>query len=248
MNRVPLTFLIGGCSSCASTGGSGQAQLTPTPDPQVAEQNAAPTPVDPVVTAPSDQAAPTAATSEDELRRDCNVDSPEACAKLCDRSDPRACYVAGLGYQKGPPDTRDDGRSLALYQRGCDLGSMEACGNLGLMFEKGRGTSADPQRARALYEKVCDAGVPVHCRNVGRLCEGNAGFPSDSACASEAYTRALRIALDQCSAGTAEGCAVAGHLYRDGKGTPPDEDRARTLLSKACAGGYRWACATDPHP
>jgi uncharacterized protein len=182
------------------------------------------------------------------LKYDCNIENPDPCLRLCEMSVANGCYVAGLGFQKRPPETRDDARALNAYERGCDLGSMEACGNLGLMFEKGRGTPPDPKRAQALYEKVCAAGVPVHCRNVGRLCEGDSGFPADSKCASDAYARALRIALDQCSGGNAEGCAVAGFMYQDGKGTSVDEKQSRELLTKACSSGYRWACTPDPHP
>jgi TPR repeat protein len=224
-------------SACASGAGSVPPPSTSLSDPKPAEQPSVPADVEPAASA-----------SVEELRRDCTIENPGPCVQLCDSSDARGCYVAGLGFQKRPPETRDDVRSLALYQRGCELGSVECCGNLGLMFEKGRGAPPDPRQARVLYEKACSGGSPVHCRNVGRLCEGDAGFPPDAACAADAYARALRIALSQCSSGEAEGCAVAGFMYRDGKGVRADQSEAQTLLSKACDGGYRWACAADPHP
>jgi TPR repeat protein len=189
-----------------------------------------------------------ASPSVEELKASCTLENPDPCVQLCDRSVASGCYIAALSFQKRPPETRDDARSLAIYQRGCSLGSMEACGNLGLMFEKGRGTTPDLAHARELYEKVCAAGVPVHCRNVGRLCEGAPGIAADADCSARAYARALQLATDQCESGKFEGCAVAGFMYRDGKGTSANETEARTLLSKACNGGYKWACAPDPFP
>ena len=237
MTHGRFLLLLTLCAGCASNSGTPVGHSVSTVEPDHGEER------------PTQGGEPQSETASVEaLKRDCNIENPEPCFKLCEMSIATGCYTAGLGFQKRPPQTRDDARSLAAYQRGCDLGSMESCGNLGLMFEKGRGTSADPKRARDLYEKVCAAGVPVHCRNVGRLCEGDAGFPPDAQCAADAYARALRIALDQCSAGTAEGCAVAGFMYRDGKGTPVDENSARELLSKACSSGYKWACAPDPYP
>ncbi|HEX7026651.1 MAG TPA: tetratricopeptide repeat protein [Gammaproteobacteria bacterium] len=119
---------------------------------------------------------------------------------------------------------------------------MESCGNLGLMNEKGWGKEKDPGRAIELYEQACRAGVPVHCRNVGRLSEGDSGFPVDPERAGRAYQRALELALEQCEERVAESCAVAGYLYKDGKGTGENMERARMLLRKSCKMGYSWAC------
>ena len=235
MNHLHL-YLVGIVSAaCASQ------------TPIAKSQPPSPTEPPPQASAPAPVAAPTSPSIE-ELRGLCKLDNPDPCVQLCDRSVASGCYIAGLSFQKRPPEKRDDARSLEIYQRGCTLGSMKSCGNLGLMYEKGRGTPPDLSRARELYEKVCDAGIPVHCRNVGRLCEGSPGVAADPDCSTKAYARALQLATDECTSGKFEGCAVAGFMYRDGKGTPVNETEARALLSKACNGGYKWACAADPFP
>jgi hypothetical protein len=126
MKCVRKSFLLFFCVGCAS----GNAALPSTSSTSVESER----PEEPRPSAPVDSGSPQPA---DGLKGTCKIEEPERCSQLCEMSDASACYVGGLGFQKRPPETRDDRRSLALYQRGCDLGSMEACGNLGLMFEKG---------------------------------------------------------------------------------------------------------------
>lgn len=159
----------------------------------------------------------------------------------CNEGNGEACYITGFSYHKYP-EIRDDSKSVSAFTRGCEVGNLESCGNLGLMNEKGWGTEKNLQRAIDLYEHTCSAGVAVHCRNVGRLSEGDSGFPVDLERAETAYQRALELALTQCESKVPESCAVAGHMYKDGKGTEKNPIRARELLKKSCKMGYSWAC------
>jgi TPR repeat protein len=121
------------------------------------------------------------------------------------------------------------------------LGDMRCCGNLGLMLEKGWGTSADIHRAGTMYERACLADVAIACRNNGRISEPDGPLPNATKSANS-YARALNLALQSCDRGSAEGCAAAGYMYEDGKGTPSDPERGRELVSRACSLGYSWAC------
>lgn len=52
-----------------------------------------------------------------------------------------------------------------------------------------------------------------------------------------------------CTLKDRRGCTALGLAYREGKGRPRDEARARALLSKACKAGEAFACtALDDKP
>jgi hypothetical protein len=48
---------------------------------------------------------------------------------------------------------------------------------------------------------------------------------------------------ERCDDGDAPSCAIAGLMYRDGRGASTDAAKAWTLLRKACAGGDALGCA-----
>ena len=171
----------------------------------------------------------------------CSMASPEACVAQCEAGQPTACFTAGVGFHQRPAASRDDSAAVQSYRRGCELGEMQSCGNLGLMFEKGWGVQRDIAKASALYAQACKASVAIACRNVGRLSEPSGPLP-DPARSAEFYHRALDLALQNCDDGAAEGCAAAGYMYEDGKGTAPDPTRGRELVKRACSLGYSWAC------
>jgi TPR repeat protein len=170
----------------------------------------------------------------------CTLDKFKRCTSFCDEGDASACFILGLGFHIESP--RDDNKSVEAYIRGCKLGSLESCGNLGLMHENGWGTEKNLSLAMELYWQVCAAGIPVHCRNVGRLYEGDAGFTADIRRSNEVYESALKLALTQCESNNASSCAVAGHMYKDGKGVDKNQSLASQLFRRACSLGYSWAC------
>jgi TPR repeat protein len=88
---------------------------------------------------------------------------------------------------------------------------------------------------KLVSERACESPEDVDSVLGGEPC-ADLGFeekdPVRSADASE----------KACNHGNARGCTALGLDYREGRGRPKDEARARVLLSKGCHLGEDFAC------
>ena len=107
---------------------------------------------------------------------------------------------------------------------------------LGYSYDTGRGHAADKVKARQFYEKSAALGNPGACQRLGMmLLAGEGGSPPDPAAAA----RWLQKAADKQDGPS---CFYLALLYHKGEGVPQDDQRACTLLEKACALHFSPAC------
>ena len=115
-------------------------------------------------------------------------------------------------------------RAVELYTQACDRGYLPGCLNLAINVDEGRGTAKDPAQAARLFTLACKGGEGTACYHLGR------------------FDEALRLLEPRCITRRDEACGTLGLMYRDGRGVPQDEARARELLREGCDGGDHRSC------
>jgi TPR repeat protein len=191
--------------------------------------------------------------------------------KACAGGDADGCGYWGEALARGRGMPRDPVRAVKALGLACEGDDAWSCSELAYLLEEGDGIPADPSRAAVLYTKACDAKRASACGALGRLHRLGRGVPKDVARASQllqeacaagdawscteagitalvptaprTHAEAARFFEQGCEKGNARGCANLAELLMIGTGLTRDRDRARTLMAKACEGGYGPACA-----
>lgn len=124
---------------------------------------------------------------------------------------------------------------VTLYEKGCTLGSSDSCRWLGQHFEEGLGTARDETQAAKYYELACISYHPEACDKLGLLYAEGRGVKQNAEKANALFEKA-------CKAENPFSCYnLAAALEAQ---TPPNLERARSLLSKSCVYGSGRACFT----
>lgn len=180
----------------------------------------------------------------------CTIGSGEACNSVGD-----------LRYDK-EYGMVDFVAAAASYERGCALGDNSACFMYANMLLRGKGVRTDSKHALAVLQRACEGGDGSMCYEIWNvLGNGRYGVAKDPVGAYAGAAAACRRDPDFCidaSRAAAQlgkddesfahakfgcdhdddaACVRLGDLYRDGRGTAKDVDKAKQLWTKTCAGG-----------
>jgi len=120
---------------------------------------------------------------------------------------------------------------ISMQTHYCGEDKAAACNYLGEAFLRGRFVDIDPLRAMNYFERACALGTAAAC--VSRQ--------------SVQYQRLEYVAelTSACDQDDAQSCALLGYAYYRGSGVPRDEQRAVSLVGKACTLGFAAACNLD---
>jgi uncharacterized protein len=162
----------------------------------------------------------------------------------CEGASAEACLALGDSHAVGRGVAIDQALARRFRARACELDLGEACHALATMVERGVGGGVDRHRAVELEAKACDLGAPAACEAHGRALEhGTAEKKTpDPAAAYDRYRRAVKGHGEACDKGDLQACARLAVLLEEGSGTSADRDEARSLFTRACAGGEAEAC------
>jgi TPR repeat protein len=170
------------------------------------------------------------------------LDRAKAChyfAEACDFGNADACANLAIQYVIfGQPETEAVVSSVLAKLENESVGMTDAqlLFVLGYSYDTGRGHAVDKIKARQFYEKSAALGHLGACQKLGlMLLAGEGGSPADPAAAA----RWLQKAADK---EDGPSCYYLAMLYHNGEGVPQDDQRARTLLEKACALHFSPAC------
>lgn len=110
------------------------------------------------------------------------------------------------------------------------------CYKLADIYRRGLGVTQDYRRASELYSDACLQGRHLEsCLQQAHIDHvGNAG--------AKDWPSARKLYQIACEMGDASGCAGLGNMLYRGQGGTPDRNRGASLLQKACADEYAWAC------
>ncbi|MBK8251657.1 MAG: sel1 repeat family protein [Polyangiaceae bacterium] len=185
--------------------------------------------------------------------------------KACNMGSARGCDVLGDLMSEKEYKIQDWSAAVKAWDRGCDLGEGIACWSLSELYFKGEGVAKDADKGLALLNKACMGGSASECNDLAFVYEnGRNGVPQDFNKALRANRKACELDVAYCdvAATTAlkagkdtlafkyaslgcstdqvnrdEACLILGDLYRDGKGTPADPDKAKAAWVKSCKNG-----------
>jgi uncharacterized protein len=185
------------------------------------------------------------------LRRACELDAPDACAAAARLEGVRAGDEPPRGTAEARASRLREAealqrRAFELRRHGCDLDDGDDCFELAKMQAAGEGTAKDEALAKQ------SAGRAL--RLLAAKCEREQQLDTSCMAAGDGYASrrwglldGSRVAaLYQLACAEDEGieCKFLADLYREGSLVPRDDDRARSLLAKACGLGDLDACTT----
>jgi hypothetical protein len=183
----------------------------------------------------------------------------------------RACFAAGIAYERFPGIENRTDKKLVAFERACTLGVMEGCNNV-VVHLSGL-TSADPsayERANHTYSAMCDQEIGLGCWNLSVSYGQGLGVEKDEVVANELRLKACD--LDACSPFDKKGTFVPGVIrplaerlvkrleqqcveqgdviscervegaYSDGDGVEIDPEKGFAIVSSACDRGHVAVC------
>jgi uncharacterized protein len=159
---------------------------------------------------------------------ECDPDSPQECAALCDQGDGDACDDLGVAYGLGQGGLeRDVAKAEALFIKACGLKDPQGCFNAGVLFHDGDATTIDRAKAIELSKQGCSLKDARCCNFAGAFIANGTGVDADPA--------ALPFFEKACEARSEYGCQNLGRAYRDGMlGVTVDVAKALGFFEKAC--------------
>lgn len=190
----------------------------------------------------------------------------------CAKDDGIACAQQAWYVEKGHTSAADPVAARKLYDKALRLidgrcpGSGLMCWVRGYLYEKGIGVAVDPAKVLASFQLACAESYGDGCGALGRWLEGHGGSPADvitafakacelevaDACsraatrianAEPSSARPLELAERGCRLDSTE-CGVLAELYRLGRGTQRDQERATAGYKAACDAGDQSWCYT----
>lgn len=179
----------------------------------------------------------------------------EVFMKACDQESAVGCAIAGIIKQSGNASPTEAERGAYLVDKAirlasplCDGGDMRVCDLIAIYYQK-----SDAGRASDYYWRGHggECGSPTMCFDAGkkyRAIAAKIGKSRNIFLAHLFFTKA-------CDGGEMRACTNLGLIYAGGSyaggglgvpanslAIPPNNVRARELLSKACDGGDRLGC------
>jgi hypothetical protein len=168
----------------------------------------------------------------------CAAGDFKACREACRSSKAgAACVDFGLALLYGTGVRRRSADAGATFAEACREGNARGCALSAVVHA---GNNEDPRAERtaaADFEAACASGEPSGCVNHALMELDGLGTYKDE----ESAARELGALCEKGVVALA--CAHAAALARRGVGAPADPARARVLAERACAGGFRRACA-----
>jgi uncharacterized protein len=161
-----------------------------------------------------------------------------------------ACEKLGTWSEKGEGVPRDPTAAVAwlrksadIRMRQCDTGDAGACLAISEQFSEGRGVPQDNVKAAqfaslglTLHSDSCEAGDTYACGEAGDILSSSLSrVPNDLARAAAFYEIG-------CRRGVSFSCASLARLYQKGRGVPRDDERAASLLRRACDADDAVSC------
>jgi len=166
----------------------------------------------------------------------------------CEESNLLGCVNVGRAYRDGIGVEKNPARAAEAYTKVCDADAAtaarepaqvtKACALLGGMHLEGIAPSADQAIGRALSVRACEGGDDFGCFNAATAFATGLGGAPDQASAYRYYSMG-------CDVDDAESCYEQAQRLDAGTGVTRDRAKARTLMQKACAGGFTKACPAN---
>ena len=145
--------------------------------------------------------------------------------KDCKKGDGKACMRLANKNIKSDPK-----KAAGYLKKGCEAGHSKSCFFLGRAHDEGKGVEKSRTESTRYFKKACAGTYKKACTNIGiRIIKTNP-------------TRALTLFKQGCKADSRYGCAMAGVIYRDGRGTAKNPAEAKKFFKKACALGLKSSC------
>lgn len=163
----------------------------------------------------------------------------------CEASNLLGCVNVGRAYRDGIGVVKSPALAAEAYAKVCEADAdtaarepaqvTKACALLGGMHLDGSAPLADGTKGRALSARACEGGDDFGCFNAATAYATGLGGAVDQAAAYKYFALG-------CDVDDAESCYEQAQRLDTGKGVPRDRAKARTLMQKACAGGFAKAC------
>jgi TPR repeat protein len=156
-------------------------------------------------------------------REACALDVGSACAALARRAE-RGSREPDLQPRDVTPLYE---RAAARFDAECTEGAAQSCYALAMLARDERPLRRDMARYGRLLERACTLRLVRGCHALAQGYDwGSEPFPRDR-------TRAAELYLQACDLADADSCERAGRMLIAGDGLPADENRGKTLLSRA---------------
>jgi TPR repeat protein len=127
----------------------------------------------------------------------------------------------------------DGQAAFAWFQQKAEAGNPAAIFNLGICLAEGIGTPRDDTQALTLFRQAAKC-MPVAEYWCGRMLAEGRGSALDLPAARACFLQAAEQH-------NADAEAAAGEMLLNGRGGPPDRNKAMVLLMRAAAAGHRGA-------
>ncbi|HKE20573.1 MAG TPA: caspase family protein [Kofleriaceae bacterium] len=145
--------------------------------------------------------------------------------RACDAGLARSCEAAARASGSGSEAARK------FLEKGCEASHGRSCATIATAYFES-GNAPDPRQAYAYHQRACELGITTSCRSCADLAqsEGRGAF-------------AMPCLQRGCNGGDGGSCMMMGQMYESGDGTPQNTTLAMGMYTRACAIGYRPACA-----
>lgn len=155
-------------------------------------------------------------------------------AKGCALDHALSCTNQGVKtlFAGGSANPENAAAARPLFEKACTLKSARGCYELAMMVRFGTGgAEKDGARAVELFDQACAHGDLRGCNNAGDILVNGEGVPANRTGGIERFETS-------CAKKNEEGCSNLGFALASS-----DPERARPLLTEACAAKNKVACA-----
>lgn len=171
-----------------------------------------------------------------------NLERFIAYARLgCDGNDGQSCNLLFVAYRSGMGVEKNAAKAIQYDEKSCAVGFAKACNSLGIIYDGGETVPADPARAMTLFAQSCDGGAAIGCLSLAKKAP-------DGMVSEDRAARALPLLEAECDmepTAVPAVCTLVGRMLANGRGSAPDNGRAKRYYRRGCTLGDADACAQN---